>query len=70
MEQLRKCFNRDADGTWVCVEDATWNRRRQFLIAAGSRFIRGNEVLGIDVAAELDGYENAKGTRVEGGLIP
>jgi hypothetical protein len=63
MEDLRRCFNRNSDGSWLCIQDVNWTGTRTFKIAAGSRFTLGQTVLGADVAATLDAFENTEGER-------
>ena len=55
MQLLAKAFRRNADGSWTCVEAATFdgpNGRIQ--VALGSTYRRGMMFMGIELAKWLD----------------
>jgi hypothetical protein len=55
VNEVLKAFRRDSDGTWVCVESATFdgpNGRIQ--VTPGSAFAPGTEFMGADIAKWLD----------------
>jgi hypothetical protein len=55
MENALKAFRRQPDGTWICVEPATFegpNGRIQ--VTPGTAFARGTTFMGADLAKWLD----------------
>lgn len=55
MENFFKSFRREIDGTWTCIEPATLDGPRgRIQVTAGSKFARGAEFMGVDLAKWLD----------------
>ena len=55
MSKLLRAFRREADGTWVCVEPATFdgpNGRVQ--VTPGTAYTPGTRFMGADLAKWLD----------------
>ena len=55
MEEFIKNFKRDASGAWTCITKAEFkgpNGRIQ--VTVGSRFVRGTNIMGADLAEWLD----------------
>ena len=55
MESLGKAFQRNADGSWTCVQPTTLegpNGRIQ--VPEGTRFRRGSLFMGVELAKWLD----------------
>jgi hypothetical protein len=55
MSELLRAFRREANGTWVCVEPATFdgpNGRVQ--VTPGTAFTPGSTFMGADLAKWLD----------------
>ena len=55
MQEFIKHFKRDADGGWRCISKAEFhgpNGRIQ--VSVGSRFVRGTNFMGVDLAEWLD----------------
>jgi hypothetical protein len=55
LEEFRKHFARDRAGSWTCMEQAMLELPEgRIQVTAGTRFVIGTSVLGIDVARLLD----------------
>ena len=64
MNHVLKAFRREPDGTWVCVEHATFdgpNGRVQ--VTPGTAFAPGTTFMGADLAKWLDEQLALFGTR-------
>jgi len=65
MQNFIKNFNRDRTGAWTCISTAEFdgpNGRIQ--VSVGSRFVRGTNFMGFDLAEWLD--EQHKKDRAQG----
>lgn len=55
MHQFIKHFVRDPDGAWRCVSNAEYQGPSgRIQVVAGSRFTRGTNFMGVDLAQLLD----------------
>ena len=55
MQNLRKIFVRELDGTWVCIEAAELELPSgRIQIAVGTRFTPGKRFMGVDIARLLE----------------
>jgi hypothetical protein len=55
MHNFIKGFARDGDGAWLCVEPVELNLPSgRIQVTAGTRFMRGADFMGVDVARLLD----------------
>ena len=65
MKRLTEHFERDASGTWRCIEPATLNLPSgRVQVAPGSVFAPGAKFMNVDIAALLDEeYKKEQGGR-------
>lgn len=55
MQHFIKHFNREADGAWTCISKAEFNGPNgRIQVSEGSRFTRGTNFMGVDLAQWLD----------------
>lgn len=55
MDDICTCFRREADGSWVCVTDCTFNGPGgRIQVTRGSVFRPGTVFMGLDVSKWLD----------------
>ena len=55
MQNFIKGFARDGDGAWLCVEPVELNLPSgRIQVTAGTRFTRGTDFMGVDLARLLD----------------
>ena len=55
VEDFIKNFSRDADGAWICIRKAEFNGPNgRIQVTVGSRFTRGTNFMGVDLAEWLD----------------
>jgi hypothetical protein len=55
MDEFATHFCRNADGSWTCISDGTFNGPNgRIQVSAGSRFYPGTTFMGFDLAAWLD----------------
>jgi hypothetical protein len=56
VSEFAKAFVRNYDGSWTCVAPATLdnNLTRRVQVALGTRFVRGQKFMNIDLAGLLD----------------
>ena len=59
MNGFAGAFNRQSDGSWICVAAAEWiGPMGRIQVSRGSRFFPGTTFMGVDLAKLLD--ENAR----------
>jgi len=55
MENVRKSFRRNVDGSWTCVSPMTiGGPRSPISVTKGSTFAPGTEIEGVDIAAWIE----------------
>jgi hypothetical protein len=55
MQEFIKHFNRDSSGAWTCISTAEFNGPNgRIQVTVGTRFTRGTDFMGVDLAKWLD----------------
>ena len=61
MERFSKAFRRNADGSWTCIQDATFQGPdRQIRVAIGMIFRPGEAFMTVDIAKWLEEYSTKR----------
>jgi hypothetical protein len=55
MQNFIKNFMREQNGAWTCISGAEFNGPNgRIQVSVGSRFVRGTDFMGVDLAEWLD----------------